>query len=276
MSVQELVEWPAPTPIKHSTISRVPTDMSVQEWVGWPAPTPIKHSTISRVPTAISIPRAIDGWLSVTKSTDFYWETSIFLVENVLFRVPRHQFIEKSETFRAKFELACQEATSNGTIEGDTNSKPIKLQGVSKVDFERLLKFMSRLYPFEIISHEGWISILKLSTMWEMTEIRNAAIAGILECQLKIDATERISLGKEHNVPMLVTSGIVSLVNQRGGVSEKQIAALGLEMALRIQCIRVKLLEDGTRESMFPEDCVRAVAKTVFHGEWSFEESIKG
>ncbi len=34
--------------------------------------------------------------------------------------------------------------TETGTVEGDSDNNPIQLQGVSKVDFERLLKFM---YP---------------------------------------------------------------------------------------------------------------------------------
>ncbi len=111
--------------------------------------------------------------------------------------------------------------------------------------------------------------------MWEMTEIRNAAISDILERQLKIDATERIYLGQEYDVPALVTSGIVSLVNQRGGVSEEQTVILGFEMALRIQRIRVKLLENRSTSSMFSESDVRAVARDVFHGERSFSEPVK-
>ncbi|SJK98026.1 uncharacterized protein ARMOST_01282 [Armillaria ostoyae] len=232
-------------------------------------PLPVKklsqsvNAVISRLP---GMPRA--------RSKDFYWETSVFLVDDVLFRVPRYQFIENSETFRAMFTLPQAETD---TVEGDSDDKPIQLQGVSKVDFERLLKFMypqNGLSPREI-SHEEWISILKLSTMWEMTEIRNTAISDILERQLKIDATERISLGREYDVPALTTSGIVDLVNQRGGVSEEQIAVLGFEMALRIQCIRVKLLENRARQSVFSGPSVRAVARTIFHGEWSFEEPVQ-
>ncbi len=34
--------------------------------------------------------------------------------------------------------------TETDTVEGDSDDNPIQLQGVSKVDFERLLKFM---YP---------------------------------------------------------------------------------------------------------------------------------
>ncbi len=121
-----------------------------------------------------------------------------------------------------------------------------------------------------------------------MTEIRNAAISDILEHQLKIDATERISLGEKYDVPALVTSGIVALVNQRGGVSEEQALILGFEMALRIQRIRVKLLENclsiqpvwpgqtSTRApGVFSESNVCAVVRDVFHGERSFSEPVK-
>ncbi|KAK0226417.1 hypothetical protein IW262DRAFT_1248604, partial [Armillaria fumosa] len=177
------------------------------------------------------------------RSKDFYWDISIFLVEDVLFRVPTYRFIEKSETFKAMFTLP---QTKTDTVEGDSDDKPIHLQGISKVDFERLLKFMysqNGLSPREI-SHEEWISILNLSTMWEMTEIRNTAISDLLDRQLKIDAIERISLGQEYDVPALVTSGIVSLANQRGGLLEEQMTVLGSKMALRIQNIRVKLLEN--------------------------------
>ncbi len=121
-----------------------------------------------------------------------------------------------------------------------------------------------------------------------MTEIRNAAISDILEHQLKIDATERIFLGEKYDVPALVTSGIVALVNQRGGVSEEQALILGFETALRIQCIRVKLLENclsiqpvwpgqtSTRApGVFSESNVCAVVRDVFHGERSFSEPVK-
>ncbi|KAK0494907.1 hypothetical protein EDD18DRAFT_1076297 [Armillaria luteobubalina] len=98
------------------------------------------------------------------RSNGFYWETSTFLVENVLFRVPRYRFIENSETFRTMFSLPQAETS---TAEGDSDDKPIQLQGVSRVDFERLLEFMYRRNAASPLkaSLEEWISILKLSTM---------------------------------------------------------------------------------------------------------------
>ncbi|KAK0494910.1 hypothetical protein EDD18DRAFT_1076673, partial [Armillaria luteobubalina] len=122
-------------------------------------------------------------------------------------------FIENSETFRTMCSLP-QAAT--GTVEGDSDDKHIQLQGVSRVDF-RLLKFLYRqndASPLEP-SLEDWISLLKLSAMWEMTDIRNAAISEMLKRKLKINVTEQISLGKKYDVPTLVISGIVELVSQQ-------------------------------------------------------------
>lgn len=113
-----------------------------------------------------------------------------------------------------------------------------------------------------------------------MTDIRNTVISEMLERQLKINATERISLGEKYDVPALVTSGIVALVNQQGGVSQKQTVILSLEMALRIQCIRMKLLENclSTQPMLpgvFAESDIRAVATSVFLGERSFSEPVR-
>ncbi|KAK0494916.1 hypothetical protein EDD18DRAFT_1106776 [Armillaria luteobubalina] len=191
---------------------------------------------------------------SWARSKDFYWDISVFLagpykVQDVLFRVPTHQFIEKLETFRAMFTLP---HTKTDTVEGISDNKPIHLDGSS---------------PREI-SHKEWISILNLSTMWEMTEICNTAMSDLLDHQLKIDAIEQISLGQEYDVPALVTSGIVSLANQKGGLSEEQMSVLGSKMALHIQNIRIKLLENR-------KSAVRAVARDVFLGERSFLEPVK-
>ncbi|PBK86945.1 hypothetical protein ARMGADRAFT_1086050 [Armillaria gallica] len=211
-------------------------------------------------------PQVLNGTILLT--CDHALTTRVRKVEDVLFRVPRSQLIENSGTFRAMFTLP-QAAT--GTIEGDTDDEPIQLQGVSKVDFERLLKFMYRrneVSPLET-SHEEWISILK--ALDDVGDDRNTQ--------------QRISLGEKYDVPALVTSGIVALVNQRGGVSEEQTVILGFEMALCIQRIRVKLLENclsiqpvwpgqpRTRPpGVFSESNDRVVARDVFHGERSFSE----
>ncbi|KAK0434766.1 uncharacterized protein EV420DRAFT_1282298, partial [Desarmillaria tabescens] len=184
------------------------------------------------------------------RNKNFYWENKLLKVEDELFCAPRYQFIKQSETFRAMFTLPQADANA---VEGNTDDRPIRLHGVSKIDFERLLNFMYHLYGFRcsiirLISCmsrdipsvstrllEEWISILKLSTMWVMTEIRNSAIFHIIERHQEVEVVERITLGRSCDVPALVRSGLVTLVNQAGGVSERQAVLLGWETALRIQ-----------------------------------------
>ncbi|KAK0486268.1 hypothetical protein IW261DRAFT_1454669 [Armillaria novae-zelandiae] len=207
------------------------------------------------------------------RNKNFYWETSIFLVGNELFRAPRYQFIEHSDTFRAMFTLPQADADA---VEGNTDDKPIHLYGVDKIDFERLLNFM---YPLNIIppvpprSLEEWISILKLSTMWVMTEIRNIAISRIMERHQEVEVVKRITLGRSHDVPALVRSGLVTLVNQDGGVTEQQARLLGWETALRIQWVRDKLMASRGYSCSFDEDQVRNAAPSAFQ-DWSFESEI--
>ncbi|KAK0494919.1 hypothetical protein EDD18DRAFT_1173071, partial [Armillaria luteobubalina] len=152
-----------------------------------------------------------------TRNTAFYWETSVFLVEDELFRVPRYQFINHSDA-KAMFALP----QKNANVEGSIDDNPIRLQGITKLDFERLLKYMypANIPPVLTKPLEDWISILKLSTMWSMAVVRNDVIPRISERHLEIDVIERISLGRTYDLPVLVTSGVTTLVNQAGGVSE--------------------------------------------------------
>ncbi|KAK0454494.1 hypothetical protein EV421DRAFT_1757214 [Armillaria borealis] len=218
------------------------------------------------------------GEVTKFRNVNFYWENSTFLVEDELFRAPRYQFIKHSETFKAMFTLPQADADA---VEGNTDDKPIHLYGVSKIDFERLLNFM---YPLDILLAEKrkrpleeWISILKLSTMWVMTEIRDSAISHMMERHLEIEVIKRITLGRSHDVPALVRSGLVTLVNQDGGVTEQQARLLGWETALRIQWVRDKLITGGSSYS-FGENELREAATSVFRvnsrAERSFESEI--
>ncbi|KAK0195869.1 hypothetical protein F5146DRAFT_308554 [Armillaria mellea] len=209
------------------------------------------------------------------RNKNFYWENSIFLVEDELFRAPRYQFIKHSDTFRAMFTLPQADAD---TVEGNSDDKPIRLYGVNKIDFERLLNFM---YPLEIPPSltrplKEWISILKLSTMWVMTEIRNSAISHIMERHQEVEVVERITLGRSYEVPALVRSGLVTLVNQDGGMTEQQARLLGWETALRIQWVRDKLMASRGHSCGFDENQVRNAATNVLCGDagWSFESEI--
>jgi hypothetical protein len=60
-------------------------------------------------------------------------------VGGTLFRVPKHHFIEQSEVFRDMFELPVADDT---VPDGLTDEQPLRLEGVSEVDFRQLLRAM--------------------------------------------------------------------------------------------------------------------------------------
>ena len=60
-------------------------------------------------------------------------------VEDTLFRVPRHHFEQQSEVFSAMFQLP----VASGTVaDGSSEHQPLQLPGVTKADFEHLLRLM--------------------------------------------------------------------------------------------------------------------------------------
>lgn len=113
------------------------------------------------------------------KHPELYMETLVLLVENCLFKVPRKPLEEESVVFRDMFRLP---QPKNEMIEGRDDTRPVVLHGISKDEFECLLKALLCRQCGQnksLVLHftSQWISVLKLSMMWECTSLRAAAIS---------------------------------------------------------------------------------------------------
>ncbi|EAU90792.2 hypothetical protein CC1G_09269 [Coprinopsis cinerea okayama7 len=177
----------------------------------------------------------------------FYCENITLKVEGTLFKVPRYKFQELSPVFADMFSLPSVGPV--GTVEGQSDENPIVLEGYAMKDFERLL---SILYPSGdaiagdpicLESKEEWISVLKLSTAWEMTkarliQVREMAIKRL--SLLQVTPIEKIQLGREHRVSCWFLDGMKALATEisrdsEGGISVDSIAAqIGWEAAARV------------------------------------------
>ncbi|KAF9012719.1 hypothetical protein BDQ17DRAFT_1420066 [Cyathus striatus] len=114
-----------------------------------------------------------------------------------------------------------------GPKEGDSEEYPLKLDGIDKVHFERLLKV---LYPIDISlktqdktqEHdtpeeiEQWTSVLKLSTLYHMLAPRRLAIER-LEKVTTHDPINQIILGRSFKIPNWFVAGCISLVKRDEG-----------------------------------------------------------
>lgn len=182
-------------------------------------------------------------------------------------KVPKLYFATQSNFFRDLFSLP----GGNEPTEGTCDKNPIKVDGVTKVDFKRLLKAMypkfvgHLLEPYALLNvsycslvrntikfystmdHTEWTSALKLSTMWGFNEIRNEAIANISKSE--IGAVEQALLGTEYHVPGWIIIGYRKLILREEKLSRAEAAALGYETAWLLTEIRESTFAKGVEVS---------------------------
>jgi len=148
-------------------------------------------------------------------SNEYYWDTFFVKVEDKLFCVPRYKFVQSSEVFADMFLLPSGPGMRS---EGQDRDNPIVLEGYKKEEFTCLLKVM---YPTSLIpggilrldlqlKKEEWVSVLKLSTIWNMTKIRQCAIHW-LSTNVTLSPIEKILLARAHRVGAWLEEAVTNL-----------------------------------------------------------------
>ncbi|KAF6760919.1 hypothetical protein DFP72DRAFT_57226 [Ephemerocybe angulata] len=179
---------------------------------------------------------------------EYYWRTVVFKVGDGLFRVPRGQFIAQSEVFSGMFGVPPLAENLNGSIEGESDDHPIVLEGYKEKDFKALLKV---LYPSmaslteddNYLSREDLKSALKLSTKWEMKQVRQFAIRQLSARSgpYFLTPVEKISLARAHWVSTWLIEGLVDLVNDNPKLSPDELdSSVGLRTAFRIARLKLE------------------------------------
>ncbi|KAF7354223.1 hypothetical protein MVEN_01110100 [Mycena venus] len=180
----------------------------------------------------------------------YYLDSIIFQVEDRLFKVPRYHFERNSEIFASTFMLPV-----TGDVEGSSDQNPVKLEGISSVDFERLLVV---LYPLEdpmpTLSKDHWISVLKLSTLWRLLATRALAIRH-LDAEVR-NGAEGIVLGKKYHVASWLRSGYTALSRSaHGAISLADAEMIGWETATKIYRIREEAAHKRQNVAQPIRDC---------------------
>jgi len=181
---------------------------------------------------------------TIKLNSKFYWDTIVFKVEDELFCVPRSEFVQSSEVFADMFLLPSGPA---GHSEGQDRDHPIVLEGYKKDEFMCLLKVM---YPTAgslisgpkldlYLEKEEWVSVLKLSTIWNMTKIRNYAIHR-LSTDVVLSPVEKILLARSHRVAAWLEEGVTSLASVDSSSTLEDLATLGWETAARILWVNLR------------------------------------
>ncbi len=91
------------------------------------------------------------------------------------------------------------------------------------------------------LSTDGWISILRLSSLWRMGNMRSTAIERLTPSLCDESPEDRILLGRKYSVAHWISSGYVDLAKHEEVVSLEQAGRIGLGTALLIQHVREAL-----------------------------------
>ncbi|KIM37710.1 hypothetical protein M413DRAFT_254032 [Hebeloma cylindrosporum] len=196
-----------------------------------------------------------------TPSVEFYWDNIVIKVEDRLFCVPRCEFVQSSEVFADMFLLP---SAPGANPEGRDREHPLVLEGYKKDEFACLLKVMYPTYVAMTFTNfilficglvyragslisgttlalalgkEEWVSVLKLSTIWNMEKIRAYAIHR-LSTDFVLSPTEKIHLARAHKVAAWLDEGVTSLVSTDQKPTLADLATLGWETAAQILWIR--------------------------------------
>ncbi|KAJ6631508.1 hypothetical protein B0H10DRAFT_1772697, partial [Mycena sp. CBHHK59/15] len=168
-------------------------------------------------------------------------------VQDRFFRVPRYQFELHSEIFATTFTLPTPD---DATAEGSSDQNPFKLEGISSVDFGRLLKVIYPLYVPKVpkLLKEEWISVLKLATLWQFIEIRDLAIDELTRHSNALSWNEKLVLAKQYHVSAWIRSGYHDLAHRDKHMSSEEAMIIGWEAAFKIMTLR----EEATRLRLMP------------------------
>jgi len=168
-------------------------------------------------------------------SNEFCWDTVFIKVEDEVFCVPQREFVQSSEVFAGMFLLPSGPATCS---EGQDKEHPIVLpDGYKKDEFACLLRVLyprpnALIYGLSM-KQEQWVSVLKLSSIWIMKEIRQYAIDR-LSTDVVLSPIEKILLARAYRVPAWLEEAVTSLATSISKPTLDDLATLGWETAARI------------------------------------------
>jgi len=151
--------------------------------------------------------------------------------------VPRFPF-ERSGIFATIFTLLA--SSENTIVEGCTDEHPFNLNGISKIDFQAFLRVVCpRDRTKYSMTVAKWVSVLKLSTMWDFHETRELAIKELSK-EGMMDLVMKVGLAKQFKIPEWLFAGYERLIKRKEAISIVEAELLGLTTVVRLFRIREK------------------------------------
>ncbi|KAM6501888.1 hypothetical protein JOM56_001865, partial [Amanita muscaria] len=131
--------------------------------------------------------------------------------------------------------------------DGSSDERPLILEGIEKQDFIQLLRF---LYPqFQGAAGHGfsldhWKSVLKLSNLYSMTEVKDLAVDCLTPLLEAESPSLQIHLAQVHNVSKWLKPAKARLIERSNPIDENDVRLIGSTLALEVCAQREKALRE--------------------------------
>ncbi|CDO70494.1 hypothetical protein BN946_scf184569.g37 [Trametes cinnabarina] len=188
-------------------------------------------------------PNEVDAPVAPHRDSTFYSDHVVILVEDSLFKVPKRPFVEGAQVFKDMFSLPGYAETADG----ESDDKPLKLEGITKDGFRALLRVMFESYhqPPEVaksvheLSTEEWVEVLKLATMWEYDKIRRIALANLTpRFEADRQSTRWLGYARRYEVREWLVPALCALARRPQAIQLDEVDDLGIETVVRMAEIR--------------------------------------
>jgi len=164
-----------------------------------------------------------------------------FLVEGCIFHIPVDALVEQSEIFRGMMELP---VSSDQEAEGLSDENPIRLDGVSKDDFQQLIKVLHPRFqePDSLLSFSQWASVLKLADKYCMDKVKDHAISSMNRLPIAdIDHVEKIVIARKYNIESWLVPTFNAILQRSQSFTEHDLERLGAPTLLHLVALRDRL-----------------------------------
>ncbi|KAF8888852.1 hypothetical protein BD779DRAFT_1785670 [Infundibulicybe gibba] len=191
-----------------------------------------------------------------TRHPKYYFEdeTSIFLVEDRLFKVHRHFLKRDSDVFNWMF--ACPPAPSTQP-EGTCDDKPIELAGVLCSDFESLLNFFyDGMYYSQPGRHPGkdeLLHLLSVSSRYGFDGVRRCAIRWIESLEPPLDPIQCLHLAEKFDIREWLAKAYRDICQREAPLIEAEALKIGLRNTVLIAQAREKIRSNRQSHLQSPD-----------------------
>lgn len=104
------------------------------------------------------------------------------------------------------------------------------------------------------LTQQEWISVLKLSTMWEFTELRERAKQELSKQGMEMETVQKIECGRKYEIKEWVLEGYIALLRRSEIASDEEAERLGWKTVVKLYRLRDECFSTSQSESDNLED----------------------